>query len=130
MTSWALFVVAVRALWLTVGVTALFGSTISLQTVHASDGTTFRATDCHSRYPQTACECNGSVVSDGLGCEYSDPSLALVYVWLASALWGSIVTVNVVDATVAESVASWWSSPGRVEPVWESFHRVINSSLG
>lgn len=122
--------VAVRAVWLVVGVVAPFGSVVSFLTMQAADGTTYRAVDCHSFYLQMACECNVNIVAEDFGCKYSNPNLALEYLWLMIALWGSAVTVNVVAAAVAESVASWWSSPSPVEPVWNSFHRVMSSSLG
>lgn len=130
MASWALFMSTVRAAWLTAGAVALLGSIIAFQTVHASDGTTYRAVDCHSDYSRMTCECNGNIVSDDLVCKHSDPNLALVCVWSVSVLWGSVISVRVVAATMAESVGPRSTSPGRVEPVWKSFYRVIHGPLG
>ncbi|CAM9246634.1 unnamed protein product [Laminaria digitata] len=49
---------------------------------------------------------------------------------MASVSRVSSVAANVVAATVADSVASRWSSAENLDSVWTSFHRVIRSSLG
>lgn len=133
-SSWTFFMIGIRIAWLFVVSVAGVGSVVAFQTVRTVGGAAFRAIDCHSASPQMtasrSCECAGIVISDNVGCSFSEPNVALVSFWIMSAMWGSALTAKVVAATLAESVASWWSSPGCVEPLWKSFHRVIHESPG
>lgn len=110
------------------------GSVLAFRTVLAPDGVTYRAVDCHtvasSVSTPLSCECDGNVVSNNSGCKYNSLNAFLVYFWMASAVWSLAVGVNVVAATVADSVTTWWSSPGDVRTAWVSFRLVIQSSLG
>lgn len=57
-------------------------------------------------------------------------SIFLVSFWFWNAAWHFVVITNVVDVTVSRSVTRCYSSPDNVEPMWASFRRVMNPSLG
>lgn len=104
---WGLSMMAIQVVWLVVGLTATI--------VPLAYGVPFRG-------------------SDGATSQTSFPAsiwyILLACFWILSVAWQFIVVEKVVAATVASSAASWCSSPGDVEPVWVTFRRVLNSSLG
>ena len=121
-------------MWLAVGITAYVGSMVAFTTAPASpdSSATHEAVDCKGPWSITllSCECRGNVVQ---GCKSSGDSssnvLFMVF-WAASISWSSDVGANVVAATVADSVASRWSSTDSVDTAWQSCRRVTHSSLG
>lgn len=130
-----------RVFLLAVFAVASFGSVAALGEVRAPDGAaSYRAAHCRSVREALSmptalfCECDGKVISDiscKEGCKFGDPKMLLAYFWIASVLWAHNVTTKIVAATVAGSVATWWSSPdtrqvrvGAVPPGGALFTRV------
>lgn len=128
----ALVMSGVQVLWsILVGVAA-FGSMTAFETVKAPDGSSYRAVDCLNVPTEgsISCQCGGDIVAYNSRCAYSGQSPFLKYFWVASFLWGGAVFQNVVSATVAGSVASWWFYPNASRPVQGAFYRATRSSFG
>lgn len=131
---WSLFVASIRAALLVTAGVALADSIAELPTVHGPDGVMYRIADCRSIISKglASCECIGEIISEEGECKYraGAKEIVLVCFWMATMGWGFVVCTNIMSATVARSVALWWSSPEDVDPLWRSCQFVMKSSLG
>lgn len=135
----AICVAGVQLLWAVIAGIAALGSYVSLETVAAPDGTSYRAIYCNVDPPfdrdifmasrPAGCVCNGQKISDG-ECEYRGVGMPLMIFWLLSLAWGCAVFQNVVACMVTGSVASWWFSPEDRSPVKGAFYRATHTSFG
>ncbi|CAN0331947.1 unnamed protein product [Ectocarpus sp. 6 AP-2014] len=143
----ALFMSAVQVVWSMLSASAAGGSFAAFSpVVVGADGTTYSSLECQdiavSSSPYgggettagsgLSCHCGGEVIYSDSGCEFSGgfPRWVLAAFWLGSVTWVIAVLRNVVTATVAGSVASWWFSPGDTRSVRGAFYRATHSSFG
>ncbi|CAN0274661.1 unnamed protein product [Scytosiphon promiscuus] len=87
----------------------------------------------HGSSDTMSCECGGEdsiLINSPCVFEAGRGSFWLGCFWLASIAWGSAVLRNVVTATVAGSVASWWFSPGDKSSVRGALYRATHESFG
>ncbi|CBJ28581.1 conserved unknown protein [Ectocarpus siliculosus] len=143
----ALFMSAVQVVWSMLSASAAWGSFAAFSPmVVGADGTTYSSLECQDiAVPSSpygggettagsglSCHCGGEVISSDSGCEFSSgfPRWVLAAFWLGSVTWVIAVLRNVVTATVAGSVASWWFSPGDTRSVRGAFYRATHSSFG
>ncbi|CAM9400191.1 unnamed protein product [Ectocarpus fasciculatus] len=143
----ALFMSAIQVVWAMLSASAAGGSFVALSpVVVGADGTTYSSMECQDIVVSSSpygggetttgsglsCHCGGEVISSDSGCEFNGGTQRwlLAAFWLGSFTWGLAVLRNVVTATVAGSVASWWFSPGDTSPVRGAFYRATRSSFG
>ncbi|CBJ28582.1 conserved unknown protein [Ectocarpus siliculosus] len=144
----ALFMGAMRVVWFMLSALSAVGSFVAFSPVVVSaDGTTYSFLGCQDIVVSSSpygggeattgsglsCHCGGEVISSDSGCEFSGGGFqrwVLGVFWVGSFIWGLDVLHDVVLATVAGSVASWWFSPGDTNSVRGAFYRATHSSFG
>ncbi|CAN0233684.1 unnamed protein product, partial [Scytosiphon promiscuus] len=133
----ALLLSGVQVAWILLAAVAAVGSMASFRVITAPDGTVHSASACREvssgGSDTMSCECGGEdsiLINSPCVFEAGRGSFWLGCFWLASVAWGAAVLKNLVTATVAGSVASWWFSPGDKSSVRGALYRATHESFG